>query len=86
MVVGGVGAVESGVDFRFDGVESVEGGFGGGEVGACVGEVGEPELDFGGGDEGIDVGISRGGFVDFLGEGGEEGQTLIVIFGQRGVS
>ena len=70
LVVGGVCAVEGGVDFGFDGVEGVKGGFGGVEVFAGPGEGVQAEFDFGGGDEGVDVGVLGGGLVDFLGEVG----------------
>ena len=49
LVVAGVYAVEGGVDFGFDGVESVENGFCGVEVFAGVGEGLETEFYFCGG-------------------------------------
>ena len=67
LVVGGVDAVEGRVHFGFDAVEGVEDGFGGVEVLASARGILEPEFDVGGRDEGVDVGVLGGGFVDFFG-------------------
>ena len=67
LVVGGIDAVEGGVDFGFDTVEGVENGFGGIEVFSGAGGVLEAEFDVRGRDEGVDVGVLGGGFVDLFG-------------------
>jgi len=54
------------VHFGLDAVEGVDDAFGSVEVFAGGGGVGEAQLDVGGGDEGVDVGILGGGLVDFL--------------------
>jgi len=79
LVVGRVDAVEGRVHFGLDAVEGVEDAFGCVEVFAGGGGVGEAQLDVGGGDEGVDVGILGGGLVDFLREVREEGEAFLVI-------
>ena len=79
LVVGGVDAVEGGVDFGFNAVEGVEDGFGGVEVFTGAGGVGEAELDIRGGNEGVDVGVLGGGFVDLFGQVCEEGEAFMVV-------
>ena len=80
LVVGGVDAVEGGVDFGFHAVEGVEDGFGGAEVFSGARSVLEAEFDVGGCDEGVDVGVLGGRFVDLFGQVCEEGETLMIVW------
>lgn len=82
VVVLGVDFVEGSMYNRLDRVKGVE------HLLACLEvllrsiEVVQPLLDVGDVREGVDVGVLCVGFVDFVGEGGEESEAFLVIYKQ----